>query len=206
MPSFYALKYTDYEYMMLSLDAMDIIRKAPRDQGLEFDDIMSFSRRDTQFSSWWRAPETSFIPNSGARNPRVPDIVIWQAGAALVLSPKARRLLGDLLQPHGEFLPVRIMNESDPYWIFNCLSRKDADSTLSAWDNVDGIPLNILSIGFQEEANDPPIFKTDFDNSTSLYCTERFKHALEDFDLKGLTLSPCGEIASLDEEIQNIGN
>jgi hypothetical protein len=50
------------------------------------------------------------------------------------------------------------------------------------------------------------VHSLQFDNSTSLYCTERFKHALEDFDLKGVTLSPCGAIASLDEEIQNLGN
>lgn len=205
MSNFYALKYTDYEYMMLSLDAMDVIRKAPRDQGLEFDDIMSFSKRDTQFASWWSAPETSFIANTNSRSPKVPDLMIWQAGAALVLSPRARRLLGDVLNHHGELLPVRIMNEPEEYWIFNCLSRKEADLEKSAWEYAEGAPLHLKSIGFSQGSDDPIIFKTDFDNSTTLYCGEKFKAAVEEYGLKGLTFAPCGDLEDLESFIRSIG-
>ena len=187
MSNFYVLKYTDYRYMMLGLDALDIIRKAPRDIGLEFDDIMAFSRRDTRFASWWREPEVSFTPNEGIEKALIPDVVIWPAGAALVLSPKAYRMLGDLLKVCGELLPVRVMNESQPFWIFNCLVKKNVDPAKSAWKYEGDVPIQIDSIGFTENDDDPVIFKTDFDNCSFLYCSERFKAAVVELGLEGIS-------------------
>lgn len=133
MSDFFAIGYTDYRYMLLTLDALDIIKNAPKDIGLQFDDIMRFSMRGTKFKSWWVAPETTFTANEGAKEQFLPDVVIWQAGAALVLSPKAYRLLGDMLEPLGELLPVKILNEPQSYWIFNSLVKKGADPEKSAW-------------------------------------------------------------------------
>lgn len=189
MSDFYAIKYTDYRYMLLSLDALDIIENAPSGIGLQFDDIMRFSKRDTRFESWWEAPETTFTPNEGVGEQIVPDIVIWQAGAALVLSPKAYRLLGDILKPLGELLPVMIMGESQSYWIFNCLVKKDADPDKSAWEYIGDKPARLEKVDFSENEDDPVIFKTDFDNCSFLYCSERFKAAVIDLGLKGLSFS-----------------
>jgi len=190
LSNFYAIKYTDYRYMLLSLDALDIIENAPEGIGLQFEDIMRFSKRDTRFESWWEAPETTFTPNEGIKEHIVPDVVIWQAGAALVLSPKAYRLLGDILKPLGELLPVTIMDEPESYWIFNCLARKDADPSKSAWEYLGDKPVRLKKVGFSVADDDPVIFKTDFDNSSFLYCGERFKAVVEQFELQGISFSP----------------
>ncbi|PHQ87345.1 MAG: hypothetical protein COB58_05135 [Thalassobium sp.] len=171
---------------MLALDPLDIIRRAPRDLGLEFDDIMEFSRRSTKMKAWWPDIETTFVANEDIESPEIPDITIWPAGAALVLTPKAYRLLGDLLGKFGELLPVRILNEEQPCWIFNCLTKKDADPELSEWEYQGGMPISIKRLGFEFGDNDPVVFKSDFDNCAFLYCGDRFRKIVAEYELKGL--------------------
>lgn len=141
MSDFFAIGYTDYWYMLLTLDALDIIKNAPKDIGLQFEDIMRFSMRGTKFKSWWVASETTLTAHEVAKEQLLPDVVIWQAGAALVLSPKAYRLLGDMLEPLGELLPVKILNEPQSYWTFNSLVKKGADPEKSAWQYMGDMPI-----------------------------------------------------------------
>lgn len=190
MANFYKIQYSDFRYMLLGLDQLDIMRNAPRDIGLEFDDIMLFSERDTRMASWWYEPEVSFTPNYVSGEPLIPDVVIWQAGAALVLGPVAYRILGGWLKQYGELLPVTVLNEPEKYWIFNCIAKKNADPDGSSWEYSGNLPTKIKSIGFTCEDSDPAVFKTDFDNYSFLYCGGIFKDSVEAHGLKGVDFIP----------------
>jgi len=185
--SFYALERDGYEYLFLDLTKRDVLRRAPRDKDLEFDDVMKFSQSSRPMKDWWPELETTLRANEDIVTPKEPDLSIWSGGAALVLYPRGYRLLGEWLSQFGELLPVKVMNQSDPCWIFNCRAKKDVDPEKSSWEYVDDMPLHIESIGFTESEDDPVIFKTDFDNCSFLYCGERFKAAVVEMGLEGLS-------------------
>jgi hypothetical protein len=185
--SFYALERDGYEYLFLDLTKRDVLRRAPRDKDLEFDDIMKFSQSSRPMKDWWPELETTLRANEDIVSPKMPDLSIWSGGAALVLYPRGYRLLGEWLSQFGELLPVKVMNQSDPCWIFNCRTKKSADPEKSSWEYVDDMPLHIESIGFTEFEDDPVIFKTDFDNCSFLYCSERFKAAVVELGLEGIS-------------------
>jgi len=185
--SFYALERDGYEYLFLDLTKRDVLRRAPRDKDLEFDDVMKFSQSSRPMKDWWPELETTLRANEDIVSPKMPDLSIWSGGAALVLYPRGYRLLGEWLSQFGELLPVKVMNQSDPCWIFNCCAKKDVDPEKSSWEYVDDMPLHIESIGFTEFEDDPVIFKTDFDNCSFLYCGERFKAAVVEMGLEGLS-------------------
>ena len=77
-----------------------------------------------------------------------------------MLSPKAYRLLIELLEPFGEFLSVTIDDER--YFIFNCLTFVDAS------------------------AEGKLIFKCCYQHCLDVFCTERLKNIIEDFGLSGI--------------------
>lgn len=185
--SFYALERDGYEYLFLDLTKRDVLRRAPRDKDLEFDDVMKFSQSSRRMKDWWPELETTLRANEDIVSPKMPDLSIWSGGAALVLYPRGYRLLGEWLSQFGELLPVKVMNQSDPCWIFNCNAKKDVDPEKSSWEYVDDMPLHIESIGFTEFEDDPVIFKTDFDNCSFLYCSERFKAAVVELGLEGIS-------------------
>ncbi len=63
-----------------------------------------------------------------------------------MLSPKAYRLLKELLEPFGEFLPVTIDDER--YFTFNCLTFVDADESQSEKQLYEGEEVGIKSLVF----------------------------------------------------------
>ncbi|WP_276681649.1 hypothetical protein [Thalassolituus oleivorans] len=183
--AFYSIERDGYDFLFLDLLPRDVLRRAPGDKGLEFDDIMKFSQSSKPMKDWWPELETTLRANEDIVSPKMPDLSIWSGGAALVLYPRGYRLLGEWLSQFGELLPVKVMNQSDPCWIFNCRAKKDVDPEKSSCEYVDDMPLHIESIGFTEFEDDPVIFKTDFDNCSFLYCGERFKAAVEEMGLEG---------------------
>lgn len=183
--AFYSIERDGYDFLFLDLLPRDVLRKAPRDKGLEFDDVMQFSKSSRSMKDWWPELETTLRANEDIDSPRMPDISLWAPGA-LVLYPRGYRLLGEWLSQFGELLPVRVMNDPETYWIFNCRSKKEADEGRSSMDCGDALPV----ISFEETDEDPAVFKTDFDNCSFLYCGDKFKAAVEEYGLKGISFKP----------------
>lgn len=184
MPLF-AIRNDGYEYQELDLTSMDVVNNAPED--IPMADIIGFHRNNTAMQSWWQTPETRFIHNEGTTSGPIPDIRLWSGGAnsSLVLSPTAWRLLGELMQPYGEFLPVKADGETCQ--IFNCLTLAEADETRTSHEYVDGAEFGLKQLAFTEDAESLLLFKTTADACTTLFCNERFKDAVESFNLSGIT-------------------
>lgn len=105
----YLIQNDGFGYQQLDLMVDDIIDARP--SGVAEDNILDFSQTNTPMAFWWPVPETIFINEEGSEdNSSIPDISKW-IDASLVLSPKAKRLLGDTLKQWGELLPVKVRGE-----------------------------------------------------------------------------------------------
>tara|TARA_Y100000296_G_scaffold57383_1_gene65852 strand:- start:17913 stop:18473 length:561 start_codon:yes stop_codon:yes gene_type:complete len=182
--AFYSIERDGYDFQFLDLVPRDVLWQAPRDKGLEFDDVMKFSQSSRPMKDWWPELETTLRANEDIDSPRMPDISVWAPGA-LVIYPRGYRLLGEWLSQYGELLPVTVMNNPETHWIFNCRAKKDVDPDRSSMDCGEDLPV----INFVEGVDDPEIFKTDFDKCSFLYCGEKFKATVEDYGLQGLSFT-----------------
>ncbi len=181
MKQFYAIRNDGVKFKTLDLKILDVNRNSPDD--LELEDVIEFSKRNTKMSAWWKAPETDFISINGDESDAIPDISMW-VDAALVLSPKAYRLLSDLLKPFGEFLPVHVQKET--YYLFNCLTTGEEDSDKCKFEKHKGITLGLERLTFKESVQDLVVFKSPLQNCLTVFCGDRFKGATESFELSGI--------------------
>lgn len=165
----YAIRSDGYDFQELDLEVDDFIEHMPED--LNYNTIHDFSLENLSLLPYWKPLRTGFSKIIGKKN-QIPDISNW-IGATLVLSPKAYRLLNELLTPFGEFLPVLI--EQDTFYIFNCLTIATA-----SYNNA-----NLMF-----DANDISekiIFKTPEQHCIDIYCTNKLKNVIIDFELSGIT-------------------
>ncbi|WP_431685740.1 hypothetical protein [Hahella sp. NBU794] len=125
----------------------------------------------------------SFKPFEGRTGGPIPDIRMWTAGA-IVLSPKAYRVLAEAIAPYGELLPVNC--EGEIYYLFNCLTMVAADELISQRSVSFGAVVSIEKLSFPP--TDAMIFKTDYDNGYSLYCQSALKVLIDQHGLKGMEL------------------
>ena len=85
------------------------------------------------------------------------------AADGLVLSERARRVLGPLLGQCGELLPVYVLDES--FWWFNCLSRVEALTSATVGEWVEGggerflAAVHQLEFGAERIKTAPPLFR-----------------------------------------------
>lgn len=164
----YAIRRDGYDFQELDLEVDDFIEYMPED--LSYNAIHDFSLENLPLLPYWKPVRTGFSKISGKEN-RIPDVCNW-IGATLVLSPKAHRLLHDLLSPFGEFLPVLV--EKDTFYIFNCLTQ-----VMSILNNSEPV--------FNEyDVNGKVVFKTPEQHCIDIYCTERLKNAIQEFELSGV--------------------
>lgn len=185
----YAIRNDNYKYKELSLNTADVACHAPED--VHVTDVIGYHHRNTAMRSWWPHVETSFKDIHGVPKEEIPDISLWTggSGSSLVLSPKAFRMLKDMLAPLGEFLPVIIKDEKyedQTFHIFNCLILADADESQTEYEYVDGVQFGLKHIGFTNAVADLLVFKSHVNNCMSLFCGERFKAAVESFELAGV--------------------
>ncbi|HTF94719.1 MAG TPA: response regulator receiver protein [Cellvibrio sp.] len=154
-----------FRYQELDLFIDDFIDAFPAD--MSDIAIHDFSRNNMSLAPYWPSMVTGFSVIEGKEN-LIPDIAAW-IDATLLLSPRSYRLLGDLLSPYGEFLPIQIDNEI--YQIFNCLTVVDVHSRS------------------QDEVVFKPLEITD-GIAMATYCTDRFREAVQSFGLKGIIFEP----------------
>jgi hypothetical protein len=93
-------------------------------------------------------------------------------------------LLGEILEPFGEFLPLLVDGEA--YYLFNCFSIGDADESKCEFEYHDGMKLGIKRLEFKPDASDNLIWKTPIESCMTLFCSDRFKEIIKSFELTGL--------------------
>jgi hypothetical protein len=155
----YKIERDGYKFKELDLEVSDIIDAFP--ENIDYLTAQEFCEHNISLSTTWTLLKTEFSDIEGNEN-LIPDICAW-IDSTLLLSPKAKRLLGDTLSEYGEFLPIMIDDEK--YKIFNCLTLRDT-----------------------ENSNDL-VFKTSDSNCAYLYCQQRLKDLVEELDLRGVMFS-----------------
>lgn len=177
----YAIRTDYYRFQQLDLQLTDLFPFVPED--IDFDDVVQFSQRNASLKAWWQTPDTRFIPIEDKPEGEIPDLSLWLY-ATLVLSPKAHRLLAELLLPHGEFLPVTVAGET--YQIFNCLTFGEEDTEACQHERIDDVELGLNELVFRDSAEQQVIFKSRLQNAASLFCTGRLKQVVETYELTGV--------------------
>ena len=178
MNQVYAIRDDGVKFKELDLEILDVTRIAP--DNIDEDDIIEFSIKNTEMKLWWKNPETKFI---GEPNSPIPDISIW-IDSSLVLSPRAYRLLGDMLQTSGEFLPVLVGDET--YYIYNCLDFGEENKDKCKHEYVDGNKFGLEYLEFENSASELLIYKSKLQSCLTLFCNDKFKDAVESFELTGI--------------------
>lgn len=181
MSSIYAIRDDGIKFKELDLELTDLISLKP--DHVSLDDLLEFHMRNTRMSSWWKPLDVTFEARPANPKGSIPDLSGWN-DATLVLSPRAFRILGELLEPYGEFLPVSV--EGETFHIFNCSTTVKADEESSEHGHAGGMQLGLKRLELREDAKETLIFKVPFESCLTLYCNNRFKSAVEDFDLTGV--------------------
>lgn len=184
MPNIYAIRNDGYKFQQLDLQITDLIGKQPAD--LDYTKVVNFSYHNLAMADWWPKLDVRFKPIDDPNEP-IPDICHW-AYSTLVLSPKAYRLLGDLLKSWGELLPVAV--EGETYYIFNCLTTATIKEELCEKSYYEGEELGLASIVFDEiDTVNKLIYKNNINACIEMFCGDHFKGAVESFGLSGLMFS-----------------
>lgn len=181
MSQFYTVRNIDYAFKELDLNTLDVL--GDNDRNLDLDIILDFNSRSTPLAPYWPKLATEFIAGENQNSP-IPDISYWLE-ASLVLSPRAYRLLGDALKQCGELLPVQA--EGDTYYIFNCLTVGEDDKDNCSFKQVEGIDFELERLTFKDSNAEHFIFKSEMDAYRNLFCSDRFKQAVEEFGLTGIS-------------------
>ena len=169
--SIYAVRTDHNKYMALDLEVNDFIDDFPEE--ISYQQAQEFSAENIAMAEFWQLAQTGFAELEGGENLK-PDICKW-VDATLLLSPKAHRLLGDMMAPYGEFLPIVI--DGEKYQIFNCLTTAEVVEEESS-DTV--LVFNQKSVG------DKLLFKASFQCCIDVYCSERFKNIVLDCEVDGV--------------------
>lgn len=181
MNKIFAIRKDSPTYKALDLDILDVTRNLP--DNIDVDSIYDFSQLNTSMASWWDMPDTQYIDYYGEGKSLIPDISCW-VDATLVLSPKAHRLLKDLLNDSGEFLPVSISGET--HYIFNCFTLGEVNEEACTFNNEEGMQAGLKHIEFKESAKELIIFKATIEGCLTLFCNQRFRDMVESFELQGI--------------------
>jgi len=189
----YLIENDGAAFKWLALQVDDVIDQMPEDYSDA--QLLRFSFYNTRLKQGWQGVSSRFVQAEDSEPLPIPDISLWLAGAALVLSAQAMDLLGELVGPLGEVLPVNCEGES--FFIFNCLHMVKAEPSRSAQILEAGMPVGVERLGFASgDVAVSPLFKTRFDNCTGLYCNQAFKDAVENAGLVGVKFS-AGLLPSL---------
>lgn len=124
--------------------------------------------------------ELEFYISGKQKTLPIPDIS--QHYGRLFLNEKACAVLKDILEPCGEFLPV--FHAGGTGYLFTPLALEDNALNKglckkNEWDEI-------VWIDFNEEQVNSPLFRIEYDNFFSVFCTEKFHSAYMTAELNGL--------------------
>lgn len=180
MNEIFAIRKDLPRYQVLDLGLTDITRHLP--DSVDLDSVFDFSELNTPLTQLWQTPETRYV-NSDKKQGLQPDISCW-VDATLVLSPKAYRLLKDVLQDTGEFLAVKIIGET--HYIYNCFTWGEVNEGACQFNDEEGMLAGLKHLEFKSNASNLLVFKAEIERGLTLFCGERFKEVVESFELHGI--------------------
>ncbi|RZK24915.1 MAG: hypothetical protein EOO43_06875 [Flavobacterium sp.] len=181
MNNVFAIRKDIPKYKVLDLDILDITRELP--DNIDLDSVYNFSQLNTSMASWWVTTDTKYVSTNNRGDAKDPDISCW-IDATLTLSPRAYRLLKDLLSEYGEFLPVSISGEL--HYIFNCFSEGEPIKEACVFNNEEGMQAGLKYLEFDKSVSNLVVFKTKIESCLTLFCNNRFKEIVESFGLNGV--------------------
>ena len=83
-------------------------------------------------------------------------------------------------------MPVAV--EGETYYLFNCLTTATAKEELSQKSYYEGEEFGLAGIVFDEtDIVNKLIYKNNINTCIEMFCGDRFKDAVESFDLTGLS-------------------
>jgi len=165
------------KFQLFSIDGK-FARKA-----LGEDTMFHFDESPISYSGVWKPMELEFYISGKQKTLPLPDIS--QHYGRLFLNEKAYVALKDILEPYGEFLPVFYADGTG--YLFNLLALED--NAL----NKDLCKKNewgeIIWVGFDEDRVSNSVFRTEYDNFFSVFCTEKFHSVYMASELNGLVFT-----------------
>ncbi|AZZ92822.1 hypothetical protein EUZ85_19660 [Hahella sp. KA22] len=177
------LQPDSYDYQQLHFDRRLFLSKAKNIQ--EQRQYLAFSLHNLPLEPFWEGSWVGEFRSDDDESHRpIPDISMWLPGT-MILSPKAYKVLAELISTCGELLPVNCQGER--FYIFNCMTIVNADEAGSRRTMEGGRIVSIDKLNFSPTSR--AIFKTTYDNTWGLYCQEAVKDAIERSHLSGMQVS-----------------
>jgi hypothetical protein len=174
----YRLNSNDIDYLSLTYNDEEVIEK------LGEENLIQIECDPREYAPIWQKLSVRFEPALGGKSDKpIPDLQVHSGH--LFLSGKALELLKDVLEPHGELLPVTYSSDNDSPKegaIFNPLKIISANERTSTKDSFG----ELTSLFFDTEE---VIFKTDFDDYFGVYGNEVFKGIVTSSELSGLIVT-----------------
>jgi hypothetical protein len=173
-------RFKEYSLLVTDDAAFEYIR--PHGEGLN----------GVPFPKEWRIP-TFYI-----EKPLIPRPDFFNAVLGLVCNEKARELAGEAMEMSGEFLPIKVEDTKDEYWIYNITNTISVvDEAKSEWRKLGpGTEDRMLRrpAFISARFGDETIFKIPQDRGARMYCAEfsgdpddgEFKAVVEHSGLTGL--------------------
>ncbi len=164
-------------YLWFNIDG-DAARKA-----LGEDTMFHFDESPVSYRANWSPMEIEFYSSNGKKGLPNPDVS--QRHGRLLLSEKAHAALHPLMEQSGEFLPVYC----DDYqgYLFNILAVEDSALNPKLCQKNEWGEISWLA--FDETKVESTVFRTEYDNFMSVFCTEALLNAYKAANLTGLVFT-----------------
>lgn len=171
----------DESYLMHVIPPVESMTKLGEKHG-----TFAFNAEPKSYRDVWKPLEIEFRPCEGSKATEVPDVS--ESFGRLFLSERAFEVLGELLTPCGECLPVTFGDKKG--YIFNpTLTAEQANAVdeLLLSRDVHG---NLINFGFKEgNLVGASVFKTELDLYKGVFCLEPVKTAFVGGELTGVVFS-----------------
>lgn len=168
-------------YQLLTIASEEVVSKLGQKNPFHIDPT------PRPYAPIWKPLEVSFYDsNKGKKKTKRPDISV--AHGRLFLNNAGCDALSKLIETDGELLPVLFDGEGGA--IFNTLKCAEDFNALDTERSTKSVWGDLQSLAFVEEnLNAAVLFRCKFDGFTGLFCSDAFKVAVEQANLKGVTFS-----------------
>jgi hypothetical protein len=113
-------------------------------------------------------------------------------GLHLAFTTRAMKLVADVFEKYGEFLPVQLEQE---YWhVYHCLNQRDAldiEASTGVLLSKEGVPISVRELVFKDEIiRDQWLFTIPHPWPSAIYATEDVRGLVNRFGLSGVLFRP----------------
>lgn len=142
-----------------------------------------FDESPTSYLDNWQPLEIEFYSSAQKKVKALPDIS--PRYGRLYLNQKAYQALSHKISSYGEFLPITSQGETGYLFTIMALADEALDSDLcqkNEWGEI-------TWLAFKEDKIDTALFRTEYDDYMSVFCTQEFKDTCEQSELQGLVFT-----------------